>query len=95
MLNWGSTGMTVVMRSLLNAIGSGVLSFLTTIQVTDNTQDALIVGAITALGALGIRGGIEGGSDIARDRAGTVLASDPGQNKQTAAIQTAENVAKA
>ncbi len=70
---------TAIVRGLYNALGAGGVALLTTYQVTHRWEDALIVGGITALGALGFRGGAEGLYDSGRDKAGKVSAGDVGQ----------------
>jgi len=78
LLNANSTGLTVALRALYNAAGAGAVALLTTYSVTDSWEDALIVAAITALGALGFRGGVEGLADMRRDAEGKRLPGDVG-----------------
>lgn len=67
---------TALLRGLYNAVGAGLVSFLMTYQVTRDWRDAGVVGAITALGALGFRGGFEGSLDSQRQKNGDVKPSD-------------------
>jgi hypothetical protein len=45
-----------IIRSAYNALGAGAAALLTTYAVSQSWEDALIVGGITMLGALGFRG---------------------------------------
>ena len=75
-MNIGSTLGTAILRGLYLAIGTGLLSGLITYSTTDDAKAAIITGLITALGALGFRGGGEGMYDASRQKAGDVKASD-------------------
>lgn len=55
-----------VIRGAYTAIGAGALAFLTSLSVGTDARGALIVGGISALGALGFRGGVEGFVDQKR-----------------------------
>lgn len=72
---------TAVLRGLYNALCTGAVAFLTCYATTDDVKASLIVGGIAALGALGFRGGVEGGLDALRDARGQVLPGDVGQRK--------------
>lgn len=75
-MNVGSTMGTALLRGLYVAFVAGGLAFLTAWQQTDDAKGSAITGGIAFLGALGIRGGLEGTLDAGRQRAGDVKASD-------------------
>jgi len=75
-VNIGSTLGTAILRGIYMALGTGLLSGLTTYSTTDDEKAAIITGAITALIALGFRGGGEGLYDANRQRNDDVKASD-------------------
>ena len=68
--------MSAVIRGFYVAIGSGATAFLTTYATTDDMKSSLIVGGITALAALGFRGGGEGLYDTSRAASGNMNAGD-------------------
>lgn len=70
---------TALVRGLYAAVGAGLLAFLTCYATTDDAKASAITAGITALGALGFRGGIEGTLDANRDAADKVLPGDVGQ----------------
>ena len=70
------------MRGVYNALGAGAAAFLTCYATTDDVKAAAIVAGITALGALGFRGVIEGVADANRDARGDVLPGDVGAGKR-------------
>jgi hypothetical protein len=76
--NAGTTMGTAVLRGLYNALGAGAAAFLTSYAVTDDVKGSLIVAGITALGALGFRGAVEGLADVRRDIRGDVRPGDVG-----------------
>ena len=78
MLNARSTLGTAVLRGVYNALGAGAAAFLTCYATTDDAKAALIVAGITALGALGFRGAVEGVSDARRNARGDVRPGDVG-----------------
>jgi hypothetical protein len=84
MLNTGTTMGTAVLRGLYNAVGTGAAAFLTCYATTDDAKTAAIVAGITALGALGFRGGIEGAADAIRDARCDVRPGDVGAERRTA-----------
>jgi hypothetical protein len=45
-----------IIRSAYNAVGAGAAAFLATYGVTRSWEEALLIGGITLLGALGFRG---------------------------------------
>lgn len=65
-------------RAALQAIGYGVLMFLTVFQTSGEVRDAAIAGGIAILSALGIRGVAEGQYDAHRDAVGDVRPGDVG-----------------
>jgi small basic protein len=75
-MNTGSTFTTAIIRGLYVAIVTGLIAGLTVYQQTDDEKEAAIVGILAALGALGVRGGLEGFYDSTRQAAGDVKASD-------------------
>lgn len=79
MLNDGSTQGTAILRGAYLAIGSFCFGFFPAWAATDDLKAPLIAGVMTALWAMGFRGGIEGRSDTQRDRRGQVLPGDVGQ----------------
>ena len=78
-MNARTTMGTAILRGLYLAAGSGLLVFLATWATTDELKGPIVAGGISALSALGFRGGIEGKFDAGRDQAGRVLSSDVGQ----------------
>lgn len=65
-------------RAALQAIGYGILMFLTVYQTSGNVEDAAIAGGIAILSALGIRGVVEGQFDARRAATGDVRRGDVG-----------------
>lgn len=78
-MNAGSTFSTALVRSMYLAVGSGLTTFLITWATTDHLKAPVIAGCVSALAALGFRGGIEGLSDSSRDAKGEVKPGDVGQ----------------
>ncbi len=76
MMNSGSALQTAFIRGVYTAVLSGLLVGLTAIQTGASDRDAIITGAISALIALGARGGVEGLYDKGRDDTGDVKRSD-------------------
>lgn len=76
MLNTGSTLGTAVLRGIYVAVVAGLIAGITTYQTTDDEKAAILTGALAFLGALGVRGGIEGIADTSRQEKGKVLTSD-------------------
>lgn len=62
-------------RGLLTALGQAMFTGIVTYQATGSGEDAVLVGALTFLSALGIRGGVEGVYDQRRN--GSVDAQEP------------------
>jgi hypothetical protein len=75
-MNAGSPLVAAIMRGAYIAIGSGLLTGLMAAQQGLDDRGAIIVGGISALLALGFRGGIEGAYDMHRDNTGDVRGSD-------------------
>ena len=75
-MNTGSTFTTAIIRGLYVAIVTGLLAGLTALQLGQSDRDAVITGLVAGLTALGVRGGVEGAYDGARQAAGDVKASD-------------------
>ena len=76
MMNSGSALQTAFIRGVYTAVLSGLLVGLTAMQTGANDRDAIITGVISALVALGARGGVEGLYDKGRDDTGDVKQSD-------------------
>jgi hypothetical protein len=55
-------------RGLLTALGQAMFTGIVTYQATGSGEDAVLVGALTFLSALGIRGGVEGVYDQRRSK---------------------------
>jgi len=55
---------------------SALIAGLTVLQQSANTRNAIITGLLSFLGALGVRGGLEGVADSSRQKSGAVLPSD-------------------
>ncbi len=75
-MNQGSALTTAMLRGAYTAILSSLLVGLTAMQTGASDRDAIITGVISALVALGARGGVEGLYDKSRDSAGDVRRSD-------------------
>jgi hypothetical protein len=75
-MNTSGTFSTAMLRGLYVAIVAGAIAGLTVYQQTNNGHNALITGVLSFLGALGVRGGIEGAVDSSRQSAGAVSSSD-------------------
>jgi len=75
-VNTNSTFSTALLRGLYVAVVVGLIAGLTVLQQSANTRNAIITGLLSFLGALGVRGGIEGVSDSARQKSGNVSNSD-------------------
>lgn len=75
-MNIGSTLGTAILRGLYLAIGTGTLTGLLVWATTDDLKPVLVAAGVSALTALGFRGGGEGMYDASRQKAGDVKASD-------------------
>lgn len=75
-MNTSSTFTTAVVRGLYVATVTGLLAGLTALQLGQSERDAVITGLVAGLTALGVRGGVEGAYDGARQAAGDVKNSD-------------------
>ena len=75
-MNTNSTLTTALLRGLYVAVVAGAIAGLTVYQQTNNGHNAVITGLLSFLGALGVRGGLEGAVDSSRQSAGNVKASD-------------------
>ena len=64
----GSPIVVAFIRGLLTALGQAMFTGIVTYQATGSGEDAVLVGALTFLSALGIRGGVEGVYDQRRSR---------------------------
>lgn len=76
MMNTNNPITTAILRGLYLAVGSGLAVFLSVMQTTDDTKAAAIAGGLSALFALGFRGGVEGTFDQHRNAIGDVKGSD-------------------
>jgi hypothetical protein len=76
MMNTSSTMTTALIRAFYSAIIAGALAGLTASQQGSTDREAVIIGAIAALGILGTRGLVEGAYDTNRDANGDVRGSD-------------------
>jgi len=76
MFNTNSTFSTALLRGLYVAVVVGLIAGLTVYQQSNNGRNAIITGALSFLGALGVRGGLEGSVDSKRQSAGNVSNSD-------------------
>jgi hypothetical protein len=70
------------LRGLLTALGQAMFTGIVTYQATGSGEDAVLVGALTFLSALGIRGGVEGVYD--QRRSGSVAAQEPAAEAEDA-----------
>ena len=70
----GSPIVVAFIRGLLTALGQAMFTGIVTYQATGSGEDAVLVGALTFLSALGIRGGVEGVYD--QRRSGSVAAQE-------------------
>jgi hypothetical protein len=86
-VNTGSTFSTALLRGLYTAIVVGLIAALTVYQNGGylNEQEAVVTGLLAALGALGVRGVVEGTYDATRQGAGDVKPSDVQPNVSTPA----------
>ncbi len=75
-MNTSSTFTTAMLRGLYLAIGAGLSAGLTAYATSDDERAAILTGLITALAALGFRGGVEGGFDARRQANDNVKPSD-------------------
>lgn len=75
-LNANSTILTALLRGLYVAIVAGLVSGLTVLQTTDDNRAAVITGLLAGLGALTVRGGVEGIADANRQHDGEVKPGD-------------------
>ncbi|MCG3176889.1 MAG: hypothetical protein MOGMAGMI_01853 [Candidatus Omnitrophica bacterium] len=78
-MNTNNALTTAILRGFYAALIAGLLAGLTASQQGSTDREAVIIGAIAALGVLGARGGIEGVYDQRRNATGNVKASDVGQ----------------
>lgn len=76
MFNTNSTFSTALLRGLYVAVVVGLIAGLTVLQQSSDTRNAIITGLLSFLGALGVRAGIEGTVDAARQGNGQVSPSD-------------------
>ena len=76
MMNTSSTMTTALIRAFYSAIIAGALAGLTAMQQGLSDREAIISGAIVALGILSTRGLLEGAYDTQRDATGDVRGSD-------------------
>jgi hypothetical protein len=80
----GSTFSTAILRGFYVAVVSGLIAGLTLYMTDSDGRKAILSGLLTGLGALGVRGGIEGGYDATRQANNKVNTADvqgvpPGQ----------------
>jgi hypothetical protein len=75
-MNTNSTLTTALLRGLYVAVVVGLIAGLTVYQQSTDGRNAIITGALSFLGALGVRGGIEGTVDSARQASNNVSPSD-------------------
>lgn len=66
-MSLGSPLVVAFIRGLLTALGQAMFTGIVTYQATGSGEDAVLVGALTFLSALGIRGGVEGMYDQRRN----------------------------
>lgn len=75
-LTTGGTFSTAMFRGLLVALGAGAAAALGAWAGTDDLKPIVLAFGFSFLGALGIRGGVEGKIDSDRQRSGEVVKSD-------------------
>ena len=75
-LTAGGTFATAMLRGFLVALGSGLFAALGVYATTDDTKPIVVAFGFAFLGALGIRGGVEGLVDAGRQRSGDVVPAD-------------------
>jgi zinc transporter ZupT len=75
-LTTGGTFATALFRGALVALGSGLFAALGTYAGTDEAKPIVLSFGFAFLAALGIRGGVEGAIDHARQEGGKVVESD-------------------
>jgi len=75
-MNAGGTFSTALLRGFYVAVVVGLIAGLTVLQQSNDARNAIITGALSFLGALGVRGGLEGAADSSRQKSGDVISSD-------------------
>ncbi len=75
-MNTSSTFTTALLRGFYVAVVVGLIAALTVYQQSNSAHNAVITGALSFLGALGVRGGVEGAADSSRQKIGDVHPSD-------------------
>lgn len=77
-MNTSSTFTTAIVRGLYVAVLTGLIAGIAFYQQSGNTDEkgAIITGVAAGLGALAVRGGVEGFYDTSRQAAGNVKSSD-------------------
>jgi LytS/YehU family sensor histidine kinase len=79
-MNTSSTFTTAILRGVYVAVVVGLIAGLSAYKVDHQTTSDIITGLLAGLGALGIRGGVEGVVDANRQAKGAVSPSDVSKN---------------